>query len=116
VNKQPESVDKLNDMYHYCQLRTRSLWDYPINKFDKEFIFWTFQKAFDKYHLSIEIDIEQLLAYARKNGIEDSFFRRLKLIVCLILMKPYIINSILGINNLWYWCIDLHQANTLLYV
>jgi hypothetical protein len=31
-----------------------------------KFIFWTFQKAFDKYHLSI--DIEQLVAYAHKNG------------------------------------------------
>jgi len=49
----------------------RNLWDYFVNKSDKEFIFWTLHKAFDKYHLSIEIDIEQLLAYARKNGLED---------------------------------------------
>ena len=86
--------------------QTRSLWDYSVNKFDKEFIFWTFQKAFDKYHLSIEIDIEQLLAYAHKNGLEDPFFRRLKLIVCLILIKWYIINSILGNQHsliLMYW-------------
>jgi len=40
---------------------------------------WTFQKSFDKYHLSI--DIEQLVAYAHKNGLEDPFFKRLKLIV-----------------------------------
>ena len=58
-----------------------TLWDYSVNKSDKEFIFWTLTKTFDKYHLSIEIDIEQLLAYARKNGLEDPFFRRLKLIV-----------------------------------
>jgi len=29
----------------------------------------------------IEIDIEQLVAYTHKNGLEDPFFRRLKLIV-----------------------------------
>jgi len=40
-----------------------------------------FQKVFDKYHSSIEINIEQLVAYAHKNGLEDSFFRRIKLIV-----------------------------------
>jgi len=66
---------------------TRTLWDYSANKSDKEFIFWTLTKAFDKYHLSIKIDIEQLLAYARKNGLENPFFRRLKLIVCMILMR-----------------------------
>jgi len=62
--------------------QTRTLWDY-----DREFIFWNLTKAFDKYHLSIKIDIEQLLAYARKNGLEDPFFRRLKLIVWIILMR-----------------------------
>jgi len=45
--------------------------------------FKIFQKAFDKYHSSIEIDIEQLVAYAHKNGLDDPFFRRLELIVYL---------------------------------
>jgi len=31
--------------------------------------------------LLIEIDIQQLVAYAHKNGLEDPFFIRLKLIV-----------------------------------
>ena len=90
-------------------------------------IFLTFQKAFDKYHSSIEIDIEHLVAYAYKNGLDDPFFRRLKLIVWLILIRPYLINSILvmrpclintilGINNLVCCNIDLHQANTSLYI
>jgi len=38
-------------------------------------------KMFDKYQLSFEIYIQQLVAYSHKNGLEDPFFRRLKLIV-----------------------------------
>jgi hypothetical protein len=49
-----------------------------LNLFDKS-SFSNFQKIFDKYQLSIEIYIKQLIAYAHKNGLEDPFFRRLKL-------------------------------------
>jgi len=40
-----------------------------------------FKKAFDKYHLSIEINIDESITYAHKSGLEDPFFRHLKLIV-----------------------------------
>ena len=110
-------------MYIHNQKFVRLL----CQQFDQEFIFWAFQKAFDKYHSSIEIDIKQLVAYAHKNALEDPFFRRIKLNLWFIpmwpfridssfVMRPCLINSTLGINNFVYWDIDLHQANKLLYI
>ena len=76
------------------------------------FVLWVIHKAFDKYQLSIEIDIELLVAYAHKMNLR-SIFRRLKLIVWLILTRPYLLNSTLGVNSHVCWCIDSHQANKL---
>jgi hypothetical protein len=54
-----------------------------------------------KYWISIvcqiEIDIEHLKVYVhKKNGLEDPFFRRLKLITLAILMKSKLLIFILG--------------------
>ena len=40
----------------------------------------------------IKIDIEHHVAYVHKNGLEDPFFRRLKLIVWLILVRSQILS------------------------
>jgi len=49
-------------MYVCCQLTTRSLCNC--------FVLWVIHKAFDKYQLSMEIDIKQLVAYACKMDLK----------------------------------------------
>ena len=52
----------------------------------------------------------------KKNGLEDPFFRRLKLITWTILMKSKLLIYILGTLKHVFWDIDSHQANKLLFV
>jgi len=50
-----------------------------------------------------------------KNGLEDSLFRRIKLIILLVLMIPYLFNSTLGMSNHVYWDSDSHKDDKLLH-
>jgi len=67
-------MDIINSQLEVCEIIL------SINSTDSLFS-EVFKKTFHKYHLSIEIDIDKSITYAHKSGLEDPFFRRLKLIV-----------------------------------
>ena len=92
-------------MYVCCRLTPRSLWDTDLVK----------SSFYIKYLISIvcqiKIDIEHLEVYVhKKNGLEDPFFRRLKLIIWTILMKSKLLIYILGTLKHVCWDIVSHQC------